>query len=109
MERTIRTLHRCDDCGSHLVQPSGWHEAESLGPGTERRWWMARLCPECGWVDEDLFDQSTLEPYEDELDAGTDVLVAALRELEHESMAAEIETFVFALGEDVVTADDFAR
>ena len=107
MERTSKPLHTCDCCSSPLVQPSDWHEAGALGPDTELRWWVARLCPECGWTDEDLYDQETLDRYDAALEQGTDILVAALQDLEHERMAAEIETFVHALGEDVVTADDF--
>ena len=95
-------LHVCDDCGSGLVQPIQWEQAGERG-----RWRLWRRCPECGWNGEGVHGEREIDAYDEELDAGTQALGEALRQLERESMQRVVDAFAAALEADLLTADDF--
>ena len=99
--RTDTPLHVCDDCGSGLVYPTEWDEA---GPD---HWRVELRCPNCEWYGEGVFDQNTVEAFDDVLDAGIDVLLSDYRALVNSNMEDEIERFASALEADAILPSDF--
>jgi hypothetical protein len=95
-------LHRCPDCGSALVQPIWWEQAE----GTSWKVW--RRCPECEWSGRGSHSAAEIDEFDEHLDLGSHELARELRELEHANMTAMAEAFVVALARDLIGADDFA-
>ena len=59
--------------------------------------------PECESRREGVFDQSTVERLDDELDRGSGALLGDLRRMTHANMSEEIEFFVRALDADLIT------
>ena len=53
-----------------LVYPLDWEEA---GPA---HWEVTLRCPNCEWVGTGVFDQDTVDRFDEVLDEGTDALVA---------------------------------
>jgi hypothetical protein len=96
-------LHVCPRCGSCLVQPTRWEQAERRG-----HWRLWRRCPECEWHDDGVHGEREIDAYDEALDDGAEELSAELEELERESMREIAETFTTALQADLITADDFA-
>lgn len=98
---STRDLHRCGTCGCGLVYPIEWEEASAT------HWKVTLRCPNCEWSGTGVFDQETVERFDDELDRGMVVLVNDLKRLSHENMEIEIERFVRALKADAVLPEDF--
>jgi len=96
-----RALHLCDACGSDLVHPVAWQEA---GP---THWEVDLRCPNCGLEETGVFDQATVDRFDDELDRGTRALVRDLTRLTHANMEDEVERFVAALHAEHIVPDDF--
>jgi len=94
-------LHVCMLCESELVYPVEWSEA-----GTTH-WQVTLRCPNCEWTDTGIFDQPTVERFDEELDRGTEALVRDLKRLMTANMEDEIERFVTALEGDHVLPEDF--
>jgi hypothetical protein len=94
-------LHVCMLCESELVYPVEWSEA-----GTTH-WQVTLRCPNCEWTDTGIFDQESVERFDEELDRGTEALVNDLRRLVQANMESEIEQFVRALEADAVLPEDF--
>jgi hypothetical protein len=94
-------LHVCGSCDARLVYPMDWDEA---GPS---HWEVILRCPNCEWTGTGVFDQATVERFDEELDRGMDALVRDLKRLEHANMEAEIERFALALHEGHILPDDF--
>ncbi len=94
-------LHVCPECGSQLVQPVDWHEAP------QGFWELILNCPNCGWLDEGVFDQDQVDALEEKLDDGLADILADLRRLTQSNMAEEIERFAAALARDLVLPEDF--
>jgi len=94
-------LHVCPECDSSLVAPVAWEEA---GP---REWAVTIQCPNCEWWDADVFDEATVERFDEELDRGTDSLVDDLKSLVAANMEDEIERFSQALTNDYILPEDF--
>ena len=94
-------LHVCPDCDRELVFPVEWSEAS----GTH--WEVLLRCPNCEWNELGVFDQSTVDRFDDELDRGTEALMRDLKRLTQANMEDEIERFVSALGVDAILPEDF--
>ena len=54
-----------------------------------------------------MFDQETVERFDEELDRGTDSLVDDLKRLIHANMEEDIERFSDALAGDHILPEDF--
>lgn len=98
---TALGLHHCGTCGSDLVHPVEWEEAGAT------HWEVTLRCPNCEWSGTGVFDQSTVDRFDEELDRGMVVLVSDLKRLAQENMEVEIERFVGALQADAVLPEDF--
>jgi hypothetical protein len=94
-------LHICFHCSGELAYPLDWSEE---GP---RHWRVVLRCPDCESRREGVFDQSTVERLDDELDRGSGALLGDLRRMTHANMSEEIEFFVRALEADLITPSDF--
>ena len=96
-----RTLHVCPECDSPLVAPVAWEQA---GP---REWAVTIQCPNCEWWDADVFDEETVERFDEELDRGTEALVRDLLRLMRANMEDDVERFAAALHADAILPEDF--
>jgi hypothetical protein len=94
-------LHICFHCAGELVYPLDWSEE---GP---RHWRIVLRCPECESRREGVFDQTTVERLDDELDRGSSALLGDLRRMTHANMSEEIEFFARALDADLILPSDF--
>lgn len=100
--KTTTGLHVCPSCGSGLVQPTCWEQAEDRG-----HWRLWRRCPECEWQDDGVHGEAEIDAFDEELDLGTQVLAGELKEIERENMQYVVDTFAAALAADLICADDF--
>jgi hypothetical protein len=94
-------LHLCCECDSRLVYPVQWSEVD------RESWEVTLRCPNCEWSHTGVFDQETVERFDEELDRGTDSLVDDLKRLIHANMEEEIDRFSQALVEDHILPEDF--
>ncbi len=94
-------LHVCGTCASDLVYPVEWDEAGAS------HWEVTLRCPNCEWSGTGVFEQNTVERFDEELDRGTEALVRDLKRMMHANMEDEIERFVLALDGDHIVPDDF--
>lgn len=94
-------LHVCGTCASDLVYPVEWDEAGAT------HWEVTLRCPNCEWSGTGVFEQNTVERFDEELDRGTEALVRDLKRMMHANMEDEIERFVLALDGDHIVPDDF--
>ncbi len=94
-------LHVCPECAKHLVYPVQWEEA------SETQWEVELRCPNCEWFTVGLFDQGTVDRFDEELDHGTEALVRDLKRLTRANMEEEIERFACALDSDAIWPMDF--
>ena len=94
-------LHRCRTCRSQLVHPTRWSETP------EGSWQVTLRCPECEAVREGVFEQGSVDAFDEQLDKGADALLADLRRLTHANMAEEGERFLGALAADAILPEDF--
>jgi hypothetical protein len=94
-------LHVCFNCAGELVYPLDWSE-EGL-----RHWRIVLRCPECESRREGVFEQSTVELLDDELDRAASVLLGDLRRMTHANMSEEVDFFVRALDADLIVPSDF--
>ena len=77
-------LHECRLCGSPYVQPIDW---ERLGARRDRVRLVLR-CPECETTVTGIHGSETVDRYENELDHGTDLLIAALAQMKLEGVTS---------------------
>jgi hypothetical protein len=98
---TSHDLHICAECASQLVYPTHWSEVDRIN------WEVTLRCPNCEWTQTGVFDQETVERFDEELDRGTDDLVDDLKRLIHANMEEEIERFSSALVNDYILPEDF--
>ncbi len=96
-------LHVCPACGSHLVQPLSWEQADERG-----HWHLWRRCPECEWRGDGVYGEVQIDAYDLELDTGTEKLAKGLKLLARENMERLTESFAVALASDLISAEDFA-
>ena len=94
-------LHLCPECASELVYPTEWEETSPT------HWEVARRCPACEWSHVGVYDQATVDHFDDELDRGTEALIRDLKRLVRANMEEEAERFSAALAADAVWPMDF--
>jgi hypothetical protein len=99
--RQLDDLHICPECDRDLVYPVEWEEA------SESEWEVLLRCPNCEWTEVGLFDQATVDKFDEQLDQGTDILLDNLQEISQTNMREEIERFVQALEADAIQPEDF--
>jgi hypothetical protein len=97
----VRELHDCPCCDRDLVYPVEWEEVSPT------HWEVLLRCPNCEWNDLGVFDQSTVDRFDDELDRGTEALMRDLKRLTQANMQDDIDRFVLALGADAILPEDF--
>jgi uncharacterized protein (DUF2236 family) len=61
----------------------------------------------CEWATVGLFDQETVDRFDEELDRGTEALVRDLKRLTRANMEEESERFSSALASDAIWPMDF--
>ncbi len=66
-------------------------------------------CPNCEWTGTGVFDQDSVERFDEELDRGTNALLAGLKRLVEANMEDTIERFVSALEVDAILPEDFGQ
>ena len=94
-------LHVCPECDKALVYPVEWEEASPTH-------WEVRLrCPNCEWTSVGLYDQDTVDRFDEKLDYGTEALVRDLKRLTRANMEEEVERFSCALASDAIWPMDF--
>ena len=94
-------LHICPECDRAFVYPVEWEEVSAT------HWEVLLRCPNCEWNDLGVFDQPTVDRFDDELDRGTEALMRDLKRLTQANMEDEIDRFVSALGADAILPEDF--
>jgi len=97
-------LHLCPCCGSNLVQPVSWEQT-----GDRSGWRVGRRCPECEWVGESVHGLGEIDAFDEQLELGSCELANELRSMEHQNMSEMAAVFIYALADDLIGADDFAR
>lgn len=103
-ETSTQFLHVCPDCGSNLVQPTGWEQGDDRS-----HWRLWRRCPECEWTCDGVHGEREIDAFDEQLDLGANELFDELRALEHANMREMVDAFVAALWQDLIGADDFAQ
>jgi hypothetical protein len=99
--REVDDLCICPECDRDLVYPVEWEEASATD------WEVLLRCPNCEWTEIGVFDQATVDRFDERLDLATDELVDNLHTLVRANMEEEIERFVDALDADAIWPDDF--
>jgi hypothetical protein len=94
-------LHVCPECEKPLVYPVEWEEASPT------HWEVQLRCPNCEWLMVGLYDQETVDRFDEQLDYGTEALVRDLKRLTRANMEDEIERFSSALSSDAIWPMDF--
>jgi hypothetical protein len=94
-------LHVCGTCDSELVYPMDWEEVG------DTHWEVHLRCPNCEWIGTGVFEQDTVERFDEELDRGTEALVRDLKRMMQANMEDEIERFVTALQAGHIVPEDF--
>ena len=94
-------LHVCPECAKHLVYPVEWEEASST------HWEVLLRCPNCEWDTVGVYDQETVDRFDEELDHGTEALLRDLKRLTRANMEEEIDRFSSALDSDHIWPMDF--
>jgi hypothetical protein len=94
-------LHVCPECEKTLVYPVEWEEASPT------HWEVQLRCPNCEWLTVGLYDQDTVDRFDEQLDSGTEGLVRDLKRLTRANMEEEVERFASALASDAIWPMDF--
>jgi hypothetical protein len=94
-------LHVCPECDRALVYPVEWEEASPT------HWEVQLRCPNCEWLSVGLYDQETVDRFDEQLDCGTETLVRDLRRLTRANMEEEADRFACALASDAIWPMDF--
>ncbi len=97
----VDRLHLCPECASQLVYPIDWAPAERSG------WSVDLRCPECEWHGSGIFAQDVVDRFDEELDRGTEQLIADLGMLTRANMEEQVERFAAALHAGWVLPEDF--
>lgn len=101
VEHLTEGLHVCPECSREMVYPIEWEEVSAT------HWEVALRCPSCEWSHVGVFDQNTVDLFDDELDRGTEALVRDLKRLTRANMEEEAERFAEALSADAIWPMDF--
>jgi len=94
-------IHVCGSCESPLVQPVEWHRM----PGDH--WQIELRCPECEWHGTGVYTADEVAAFDEEIERGTDTLLADLSALAEANFEDEIDSFAAALQAGAILADDF--
>ena len=94
-------LHVCTCCGSTLVYPVDWDER---GP---EAWYVQLRCPDCELLRAGVFEQRSIDAFDQELDRGTALLVGELSLLTKANMLEYVDRFIDALTRDAIQPIDF--
>ncbi|CAN5645387.1 hypothetical protein BH20ACT17_BH20ACT17_07050 [soil metagenome] len=94
-------LHICPECCSELVYPIAWEEADHAS------WEVTLRCPNCEWCLTGIFEEATIQRFDDVLDRGTEALVCDLRQLARANMEEAIVRFSAALYGGHILPEDF--
>ena len=100
-EQPVDDLHICPECDRQLVYPVEWEEASAT------HWEVLLRCPNCEWNEVGVFDQATVDRFDEQLDIGTETLIRDLTRLTRANMEDEIERFSVALSADQILPEDF--
>jgi hypothetical protein len=84
-----------------MVQPVEWDQLAS------RCWQIELRCPECEWTGTGVFTDDEVVAFDEELERGTDVLLADLCTLAQANFEADVEQFTAALRADLIRPEDF--
>src|SRR5215212_5501100 len=80
-------LQVCPTCDKTLVYPIDWQEASPT------HWQVELRCPNCEWHSFGTYGQETVDHCGEQLDRGTEALMADLRRLTRANMEDELERF----------------
>ena len=97
----IEDLHICPECDRALVYPVEWEEVSAT------HWEVLLRCPNCEWGEVGVFDQMTVDRFDEELDLGTEALLRDLQRLTKANMEEEADRFASALSSDLILPEDF--
>jgi hypothetical protein len=97
----VEDLHVCPDCDRALVYPVEWEEVSPT------HWEVLLRCPNCEWGELGVYDQSTVDRFDEELDLGTEALLRDLQRLTKANMEEEADRFASALSSDLILPEDF--
>jgi hypothetical protein len=94
-------LHVCPSCASELVYPTDW------APAAAKSWTVQLRCPDCEWNGGGVYAQEVVDRFDEQLDLGTEELLADLNLLTRANMEEQVERFVQALDANWIVPDDF--
>ena len=94
-------LHVCPECERGRVYPVEWEEASPT------HWEVLLRCPNCEWGQLGVFDQDTVDRFDEQLDLGTETLIRDLKRLQQANMEDEADRFVRALNAGAILPEDF--
>jgi hypothetical protein len=94
-------LEVCPACDSRLVYPLDWEPAEL------NRWRVGLRCPDCEWLGSGVYDQHTVDAFDEALDLGTEALLEELTLLSRANLEEQVERFIAALQADQILPEDF--
>jgi hypothetical protein len=97
----VEDLHVCPDCDRALVYPVEWEEVSPT------HWEVLLRCPNCEWGELGVYDQTTVDRFDEELDLGTEALLRDLQRLTKANMEEEADRFASALASDFILPEDF--
>lgn len=97
----LEDLHVCPDCERGLVYPVEWEEVSPT------HWEVLLRCPNCEWGELGVYDQITVDRFDEELDLGTEALLRDLQRLTTANMEEEADRFASALANDQILPEDF--
>jgi hypothetical protein len=101
VQAPVDDLHLCPECDRALVYPVEWEEVSPT------HWEVLLRCPNCEWTEVGVYDQRTVDRFDEALDHGTEALMRDLKRLTEANMEEEIERFTVALGSDLILPEDF--
>jgi hypothetical protein len=97
----IGELHVCPTCESELVYPVDW------APARRESWSVDLRCPDCEWHGGGVYAQEIVDRFDEELDRGTDQLLADLNLLTRANMEEQLTRFVDAIQRGQILPEDF--
>jgi hypothetical protein len=97
----VDELHVCPECDRGLVYPIEWEEVSTTD------WEVVLRCPNCEWNEVGVYDQRTVDRFDEQLDMGTEILMRDLKRLTRANMEEELDRFASALALDAILPEDF--
>jgi hypothetical protein len=93
----------CEHCGGAFVCPIEWE------PADEESWRITCRCGSCGAWHEAQLTNTQAARWDGALDSHVWLIEHAIRRLDRERMAMEVDAFVAALRADMIGPADFCR